>query len=359
MAARDWDLLQAIFEGALDRPNQERAAFLDESTRGDTALRREIESLLAAHDAAGEFLSDPALGAFPEPSPAAVELRTAPSEPTRFTAGTTLGAFTILEPLGTGGMGEVYRARDTRLDRLVAIKVLSSERETAPGGRERFEREARAISRLSHPRICTVHDVGIATIAGSDAPYLVMELLDGETLAARIARGPLPVERALDYAIDIADALVAAHGQGIVHRDLKPANVMVTTSGVKLLDFGLAQLRPPDAAVSLTAGASALTSAGLVFGTLPYMSPEQLRGERVDTRTDIFAFGALLYEMLTGVRPFDAESQAGADCRGPRTRDTARQRPAAARAAATRSDRPEMPGQESRRSLADRARSEE
>jgi eukaryotic-like serine/threonine-protein kinase len=309
--AADWDLLQAIFEGALDRPTAERAAFLEESTQGDPVLRREIESLLAAHDAAGEFLSAPALGALPEPSAAAVELHAAPAGPTRLTAGTSLGAFTVLEPVGAGGMGEVYRARDTRLDRFVAIKVLSSERDTAPGGRERFEREARAISRLSHPRICTIHDVGTADIDGQALPFLVMELLDGETLAARIARGPLSIEQSLADAIDIADALVAAHGQGIVHRDLKPANVMVTTSGVKLLDFGLAQLRAPDTAVSLTAGGSALTSAGLVFGTLPYMSPEQLRGERVDTRTDIFAFGALLYEMLTGVRPFKADSQAG------------------------------------------------
>ena len=310
--AADWDLLQAIFEGALDRPKAERAAFLDESTNGDSNLRREIESLLAAHDAAGEFLSAPALGALPEPSAAAVELPAAPSAPTRLTAGTSLGAFTVLEPLGAGGMGEVYRARDTRLDRLVAIKVLSSERDTAPGGRERFEREARAISRLSHPRICTVHDVGVANISGSDVQYLVMELLDGETLAAKIARGRLSIEQSLAYAIDIADAMVAAHAQGIVHRDLKPANVMVTGTGIKLLDFGLAQLRGAvPAGAPAVSSVSGLTSEGLIFGTLPYISPEQLRGERVDARTDIFAFGALLYEMLTGGRPFAADSQAG------------------------------------------------
>ena len=183
-------------------------------------------------------------------------------------------------------MGEVYRARDPRLDRFVAIKILSTDIDMAPRGRERFEREARAISKLSHPRICTVHDIGVAEIDGRDVPYLVMELLDGETLAARIARGPLPVDQALSYGIDIADALVVAHGQGIVHRDLKPANVIVTSTGVKLLDFGLAQLRVPDGAIAHGAAASAdapLTSAGMVFGTIPYMSPEQLRGERVDT----------------------------------------------------------------------------
>ena len=145
-------------------------------------------------------------------------------------------------------MGEVYRARDTRLDRFVAIKVLSRAIDIAPRGRERFEREARAISKLSHPHICTMHDVGAAQVDGRELPFLVLELLDGETLAARLARGPLSVGQALDHAIDMADALATAHAQGIVHRDLKPSNVMVTTSGVKLLDFGLAQLRVPEGA---------------------------------------------------------------------------------------------------------------
>jgi eukaryotic-like serine/threonine-protein kinase len=308
-----WELLRGLFEGALERPEHERAAFLDEHTKDDPVLRREIESLLAAHEGAGQFLSTPARGS-PAGSPGLADRqRSSSSGQTRLAAGTSLGAFTVLEPLGAGGMGEVYRARDTRLDRLVAIKVLSSERDSAPGARERFEREARAISRLSHPRICTIHDVGVAALSGSDVPYLVMELLDGETLAARIARGPLSIEQSLAYAIDIADALVAAHAQGIVHRDLKPANVMVTGTGVKLLDFGLAQLRRSElAGVAAVAPSSVggLTSEGLVFGTLPYISPEQLRAERVDTRTDIFAFGALLYEMLTGSRPFKADSQA-------------------------------------------------
>ena len=311
--AAEWDLLLGLFEGALQCPEHERAAFLDEHTRHDPLLRQEIESLLAAHASAGEFLSPPTLG----PS----DFRDGPSEPhrsvsgqTRLELGTSLGPFTILGPIGAGGMGEVYRARDTRLDRQVAIKVLSSERDTAPGARERFEREARAISKLSHPRICTIHDVGVAGLDGSDIPYIVMELLDGETLVVRIARGPLSIEHALAYAIDIADALIAAHGKGIVHRDLKPANVMLTGTGVKLLDFGLAQLRVPEAAGLPAVPVSSVhgpTSAGLVMGTLPYTSPEQLRGEKVDARTDIFAFGALLYEMLTGTRPFIADSQAG------------------------------------------------
>ncbi len=210
---------------------------------------------------ADHFLSPPA---FTPPStssftPFVQTVATQSGASTRLTAGTRLGAFEILALLGTGGMGEVYRARDPRLDRFVAIKILSSDIDMAPRGRERFEREARAISKLSHPRICTVHDIGVAEIDGRDVPYLVMELLDGETLAARIARGPLPVEQALSYGIDIADALVMAHGQGIVHRDLKPANVIVTSTGVKLLDFGLAQLRKPDGAIAHGAAASGRT----------------------------------------------------------------------------------------------------
>jgi eukaryotic-like serine/threonine-protein kinase len=312
--AAEWEVLVGLFEGALERPKHQRAAFLDEHTKHDPGLRREVESLLAAHESAGEFLSVPALGPPVDPSGGPPGPPPSASAQSRLVTGTSLGVFTIVEPLGAGGMGEVYRARDTRLDRQVAIKVLSSERDAAPGSRERFEREARAISRLSHPRICTVHDVGLAEISGSDVPYLVMELLDGETLAARIARGPLSIQQATAYAIDIADALIAAHTQGIVHRDLKPANVMLTSMGVKLLDFGLAQLRRPEPAGLSTAEVSSvpgLTSAGLVMGTLPYTSPEQLRGEKVDARTDIFAFGALLYEMLTGNRPFKADSQAG------------------------------------------------
>jgi serine/threonine protein kinase len=301
--APEWDHLRDLFEEALERPAHERAAFLNERTNGDDTLRRELESLLNAHEAAGRFLVEPVPGVPP------VSEREAP----RLPPGTDLGAFIVVDLIGSGGMGEVYRARDTRLDRFVAIKVLSADVDVAVRGRERFEREARAISRLSHPRICTVHDIGVAQVDGRDLPYLVMELLDGETLARQVARGPLSIQQSLTYAVDIADALVAAHSQGIVHRDLKPANVMVTSAGIKLLDFGLAQLRSPDgtgAPVPHESRDSSFTSVGLVFGTLPYMSPEQLRGEKVDARTDIFALGAVLHEMLTGQRPFAADSQA-------------------------------------------------
>ncbi len=302
----DWESLRALFEAALERSPAERAAFLRGQT-DDEAIRGEVESLVAAHEQAEGLLT----GSAPGPVRVNESLVDAP----RLSVGSRLGAFEILDRLGTGGMGEVYRARDTRLDRFVAIKVLSRAIDIAPRGRERFEREARAISKLSHPHICTVHDVGAAQVDGQELPFLVLELLDGETLAARLARGPLPVGQALDHAIDMADALATAHAQGIVHRDLKPSNVMVTTSGVKLLDFGLAQLRVPEGASDGLPAApldNPLTSAGMVIGTPPYMSPEQVEGRKVDARSDIFSFGSVLYEMLTGQRAFAGDSRRSA-----------------------------------------------
>ena len=302
IARSSWDSLRALFEAALERPPGERAAFLRERI-DDSAIRAEVESLLAAHERAGGFLKDPAIRSRLATDASLLELP-------RFQPGTRLAAFEILERLGMGGMGEVYRARDTRLDRFVAIKVLSPELDLAARGRERFEREARAISRLSHPHICTVHDLGTAQVDGREVPFLVLELLDGETLASRLARGPLAIDEALRDAIDIADALAAAHAQGIVHRDLKPSNVMVTRSGVKLLDFGLAQLRTPQDPNDGTGPAprdTSLTRTGMVIGTLPYMSPEQIEGRKADARSDVFSFGSLLYEMLTGRQAFAAD----------------------------------------------------
>ncbi len=241
--------------------------------------------------------------------------------------GARLGPYEILAPLGAGGMGEVYRAKDTRLGREVAVKVLPARLASSTEARQRLEREARTISQLSHPHICALYDVG----RDGEAEYLVMELLEGETLAARLARGPLPLERTLQIGTEIADALDKAHRRGIVHRDLKPGNVMLTKSGVKLLDFGLAKVfeRPLDAAgreqaaaerdpmakSSLTAlptmaGNPNLTEAGTILGTFQYMAPEQLEGKDADARTDIFAFGALLYEMATGKKAFSGTSQA-------------------------------------------------
>lgn len=208
-------------------------------------------------------------------------------------------------------MGEVYKARDTRLDREVAIKVLSAELTASPDSRLRFEREAKAISRLTHPHICTLHDVG----HDGGVDYLVMELLDGHTLADRIERGPLPLEQALKYGVEIASALDRAHRAGIVHRDLKPGNVMLTKSGVKLLDFGLARLVEPDPSdgelsALPTEEARPLTEKGAVLGTFQYMAPEQLEGKDADARTDIFALGCVLYEMTTGRKAFSGATRA-------------------------------------------------
>jgi Tol biopolymer transport system component len=206
-------------------------------------------------------------------------------------------------------MGEVYRARDSRLSREVAVKVLSSQRTTTPEARERFEREARTISQLNHPNVCVLHDVG----RDGDAEYLVMELVDGETLADRLGRGPLPFETSLRIGAEIAAALGAAHAKGIVHRDLKPGNVMLTRTGVKLLDFGLARDFAFGSSAGLTEAATIgknLTAEGTIVGTLSYMAPEQLEGKSADPRTDVFALGAVLYEMLTGKRAFTGSSSA-------------------------------------------------
>ena len=223
-----------------------------------------------------------------------------------------LGPYEILSAVGAGGMGEVYRAKDTRLDRIVAIKVLPAHLADEPERRERFEREARTIARLNHPHICTLHDIGRQD--GID--FLVMEYLEGETLAQRLLKGSLPLEQVSQYAIEIADALDKAHRKGITHRDLKPSNIMLTKSGTKLLDFGLAKLRQ-DAAPAIplsqlpTATAKdAVTQEGTILGTLQYMAPEQLEAKEVDARTDIFAFGALIYEMATGKKAFEGKSQA-------------------------------------------------
>ena len=211
--------------------------------------------------------------------------------------------------------GEVYKAKDTRLDRTVAIKVLPEHLSRDAALRERFEREARTVSSLNHPHICTLYDVG----QHDGVDYLVMEFIEGETLAERLKRGPLPLEQALAYGVQIADALDKAHREGIVHRDIKPGNVMLTKPGIKVLDFGLAKTREESVTPSGLAKAGdseqptqhkPLTDAGTILGTVQYMAPEQLEGKEVDARADLFSFGAVLYEMLTGRKAFEGESQA-------------------------------------------------
>ena len=321
LASDRWARVRGLLEEVVDLSPDGRRNYLADACKDAPDVREEVESLLRAHDAAGAFL-EPARASSSDAEGAPSD-RVPALEP-----GTRLGCFEIISTLGAGGMGEVYRARDTRLDRSVAIKVLLAEFAADPDYRERFEREARAISRLSHPHICVLHDIGRATVGGHgdhgenvERQFLVMELLEGETLAARVSRGPLPLDQAVTYAIQIAEALAAAHTQGIVHRDLKPSNIMLTKGGVKLLDFGLARLHDPVAAEARD-DASSVTNARPIAGTLPYMSPEQVRGERADARSDIFAFGCGSFR--------DDQRQTSVCCgfsRGPH-RDDSRARPA-------------------------------
>jgi Tol biopolymer transport system component len=224
-------------------------------------------------------------------------------------AGTKLGSYEILQTIGAGGMGEVYKATDTRLNRPVAIKILLAQFASQVDFKERFDREAQTIAGLTHPNVCTLYDVGQHD--GMD--FLVMEFLEGETLAARLARGPLPVEDALRVAIEISDALHKAHTLGVTHRDLKPANIMLMKSGAKLMDFGLAKRRSPVQGSSVSVmptGMADLTQHGSIIGTVQYMAPEQIEGEEADPRTDIFALGIVIYEMVTGKKAFAGKSQA-------------------------------------------------
>src|SRR5580692_997746 len=222
--------------------------------------------------------------------------------------GTKLGPYEILAPLGAGGMGEVYRARDTRLERAVAIKILPAHLSADPARKMRFEREAKTVSALNHPNICSLFDVG----SQDGIDFLVMECIEGESLADRLAKGPLPVEQVLKIGTEIADALDKAHRSGVVHRDLKPGNIMLTKTGAKLLDFGLAKpTTTPAGAVTVTnvAANSPVTEQGIIVGTFQYMSPEQVEGKELDGRSDIFSLGAVLYEMLTGKRAFEGKNQ--------------------------------------------------
>ena len=292
MTPERWQEVKKLLAAALERPPAERTAFLDQA-RAEPDLRREVESLIAAHEQ-GEsgYLAQPAMQA------------------KELAIGSRLGPYEVLARIGAGGMGEVYKARDARLNRVVAIKTLPDHLADRPDLRERLDREARTIASLNHPHICTLYDIG----RQDGAAFLVMEYLEGETLAQRLAKGPLPFQQVLQYAIQISDALDKAHHQGVTHRDLKPGNIMLTKTGTKLLDFGLAKLRQEASSATplseLPTERDAITAQGAIVGTLLYMAPEQLEGKEVDARTDIFAFGAVVYEMATRKKAFEGTNQA-------------------------------------------------
>jgi eukaryotic-like serine/threonine-protein kinase len=294
-----WTTVDGLFEAALERAPGDRAAFLDEACAGDEGLRREVESLLAHNSQAGPFLESPALELVGD------EARD------QSLVGRQFGPHRVVGLLGTGGMGEVYRAHDTKLGRDVAIKTLPRIFGTDPDRRSRFEREARVLASLNHPNIGAIY--GFEDMDGT--PALILELVDGDTLAERIAQGSIPIGEALSVAHQIAQALETAHEHGIIHRDLKPDNIKITAAGVvKVLDFGLAKpLDPtevwqPDGDAATAAVTMGATREGIILGTAAYMSPEQARGKTLDKRSDIWAFGCVLLEMLTGRSAFARDS---------------------------------------------------
>ncbi len=290
-----WRQVEELFHRALEREEPDRSAFLDEACAGDEALRRDVESLLAEEAESG-FMETPAMEG---------EARELAQENRPGLEGRRIGTFEILSLLGRGGMGEVWRARDAKLRREVAVKTLPEEFANDKERLARFEREATLLASLNHPNIASIYGLE----EDRDTRFLVLELVEGDTLAELLAAGPLPVESALNIAVQIADALEAAHESGVIHRDLKPANIKVTPDGkVKVLDFGLAKAiagktRRPDLSAQTLE-----TKEGVIQGTPAYMSPQHVRGEVLDKRTDIWAFGCVLYEMLTGRRPFGGET---------------------------------------------------
>src|SRR5215475_11384621 len=305
MDEQRWRQVETVYHAALEREPGARDAFLAQACMGDEELRREVEELLRYDGAAESFIKCNAL-AFEARRLEPEELsQTGP----QLLPGQHIGTYKILSLLGRGGMGVVYRARDERLRRDVAIKVLPASLSHDADQVRRFEQEAHATSALNHPNILTVFDIG----AQDGAPFIVAELLDGAELRSQLEQGALSARKALEYAQQITAGLAAAHEKGIVHRDLKPENLFVTKDGrVKILDFGLAKLKPPQVgAVDTDAPTQKkITDPGTVLGTVGYMSPEQVRGQEADHRSDIFSFGMILYEMLSGKRAFNGDSVA-------------------------------------------------
>jgi serine/threonine protein kinase len=294
-----WTTVKRIHQSALDRDPSERAAFVDESCGGDETLRREVQSLLSCEADAASFLERPAVDMVPNSWIDGLQEHTL--------VGRTLSHYQVLSLLGAGGMGEVYLARDPRLDRTVALKILPGDLAADPERMARFAREARAASALNHPNVATIYDVG----ESDGLRFIVMEHVEGETISVRIGRSLTPSE-VVDIAVQAADALDVAHAKGITHRDIKPANLMLTDRGhVKVLDFGVAKMnRSEEVSPNGEWTVEPVTSVGSVVGSGPYMSPEQIMGDEVDPRSDVFSLGAVIYQMATGRLPFSGSTRA-------------------------------------------------